>query len=209
MNNTTIQDDNQWPAVLEALKGSLTKGQYDTHFLGSAARFDGSTLGITLPASANVQMVEKRLIEAVSRAVKSVTGEVYRLRFVAAEAQAAEAQAVEADEIEPPKPRTTVKGFTPVIDALADEIGFVPAGVYGVIWRYCQMSAHNCHASQETIANRMNVDRKTVNRHIKPLLNRGYVRCLNSHEKGKTKVYIITDKLEIEMGWTMEAKAND
>ena len=67
-----------------------------------------------------------------------------------------------------------VKGFTPVIDALVEELDLMPAIIYGVVWRYCQMEDRVCRASLETIASRVGISRKTVERHIKALCDAGY-----------------------------------
>lgn len=203
--NTTNDNDRQWREVLASLERA-NPTSFKVNFLGSQAIVDGDRLIVSLPQSANLEWIKARQIGPVTRIAKSVYGQAFDVRFEQGESEVAAVAELEAG---PPKPRTTVKGFTPVIDSLANAIGFIPAGVYGVIWRYCQMSAHNCHASQQTISEHMGIDRKTVNRHIKPLLDGGYVRCLNSHEKGKPKVYIVTNKVEIEMGWTMQARENE
>jgi len=71
-----------------------------------------------------------------------------------------------------------VGGFTPAIDTIVDELGFMCAGVFGVIWRYCQMSDGKCTASQSKLAEKLGVSVHTVQRHAERLINSGYLRAV-------------------------------
>ena len=71
-----------------------------------------------------------------------------------------------------------VGGFTPVIDTIVDELGFICANVFGVIWRYCQMSDGKCTASQSKLAEKLGVSVHTVQRHAERLINSGYLRAV-------------------------------
>jgi len=68
-----------------------------------------------------------------------------------------------------------VKGWTPVIDVLAEELGAMTALVYGIAWRYCQMKDKVCRASKETIAAHAGISDKTVQRHLHRLVKAGYL----------------------------------
>ena len=47
-----------------------------------------------------------------------------------------------------------VRGFTPLIDIVAEDVGMVGAVVYGMVWRYCRMSDGVCRAAVGAIAAR-------------------------------------------------------
>ena len=68
-----------------------------------------------------------------------------------------------------------VGGFTPAIDTIVDELGFMCAGVFGVIWRYCQMSDGKCTASQSKIAEKIGLSARTVQRCAEKLISAGYL----------------------------------
>lgn len=107
--NTTNDNDRQWAEVLQVLKGSLTKGQYDSHFLGSTASFTDHTVSVSLPPSANLPMVENRLSAKVFDAIKSATGRAVAVRFEQGEAKPAYFAEPQLD-YEPPKPDIAIAG---------------------------------------------------------------------------------------------------
>lgn len=90
-----------------------------------------------------------------------------------------------------------VRGFTPLLDALVEELGLVAAAVYGVVWRYTRMHDGVCTASLETIAARAGVDRRTALRHIKGLCAAGYLRDLTPSERARPHTYADTGKARI------------
>jgi DnaD/phage-associated family protein len=71
-----------------------------------------------------------------------------------------------------------VGGFTPVIDAIVEDLGFISAGVFGVIWRYCQMSDGKCTASQSRLAEKLGVNVRTIQRCAEKLVTAGYLRVI-------------------------------
>ena len=91
-----------------------------------------------------------------------------------------------------------VKGFTPVIDVLTDELGLMPAVAYGVVWRYCQMEEGVCKASMTKIARRIGVDRATVHRHIKALCEAGYLKDLTPGLRNCPHIYADTGRAKIK-----------
>lgn len=90
-----------------------------------------------------------------------------------------------------------VEGFTPVIDVIVGELGLMPALVYGVAWRYCQMEDGVCKANLETIAKRIGVSRATVKRNIKILRDEGYLVDTTPDRKHKPHVYADAGKVRI------------
>jgi len=93
---------------------------------------------------------------------------------------------------------TKTKGFTPVIDVLAEELGLMTAVVYGIVWRYCQMEKKICSASRETIAKHASISVKTVDRHLDKLCRAGYLKDLHPDWKHRPHIYVDTGKLKIE-----------
>src|SRR3972149_10130924 len=90
-----------------------------------------------------------------------------------------------------------VKGFTPVIDALANELGIITALVYGLAWRFCAMEDHVCSASHETIGKLANISPKTVQRHLHKLAQAGYLRDLTPGRRNAPQVYGETGQAQI------------
>ena len=45
---------------------------------------------------------------------------------------------------------------------MAQEVGLIPAAVYGVVWRYCQGEKRVCYASLETMAEKLGINAATV-----------------------------------------------
>ena len=90
-----------------------------------------------------------------------------------------------------------VKGFTPVIDVLAKELGTMTALVYGIVWRYCQMEDKVCRASKQTIAANANIDAKTVQRHLHKLAKSGYLEDLTPGLKHAPHSYKDTGRIQI------------
>jgi DNA-binding MarR family transcriptional regulator len=91
-----------------------------------------------------------------------------------------------------------VKGFTPVIDVLAQELGLMCAVVYGVVWRYCQMENRVCTASLEKIAKRASISRSTAKRHIKELCKAGYLKDLTPDVRNHPHTYADAGKVKIK-----------
>lgn len=98
----------------------------------------------------------------------------------------------------PSKPfLTEVRGFTPVIDVLVEELGLIPAVVYGQVWRYTQMSDGVCKAPVQKIGARIGLSERTTRRHIKRLCAQGYLQDLTPNQRNCPHVYADTGKLKI------------
>ena len=91
-----------------------------------------------------------------------------------------------------------VKGFTPVIDVVANELGFITAGVYGIVWRHCQMDSHVCRASAETLAAMLDVSVNTIRRHIRKLVEAGYIIDDTPDRRNAPHVYRDAGKVQID-----------
>lgn len=85
-----------------------------------------------------------------------------------------------------------VNGFTPVIDKIVKEHGYMTALIFGRIWRFCQMKNGVCNASQDTIGKSIGVDRHTIINHAEKLIKSGYLRSTTT--KGIGTTYIDTGK---------------
>jgi len=81
-----------------------------------------------------------------------------------------------------------VDGFTPLIDGVVQEVGIMAAAVFGKAWRYCQMSDSVCKASQERLAEELGMDRTTINKHLKTLVDAGYLEDKTPTLKGVPRV---------------------
>ena len=86
-------------------------------------------------------------------------------------------------------------GFTPCLDPLLQEYGPIGACVYGRVWRYAQMRKGVCEAAQDTIAEGLNITRRTVWRWIKILCDDGYLVDLTPSVTNHPHKYRATDKI--------------
>lgn len=93
---------------------------------------------------------------------------------------------------------TTVEGFTPVIDVVVKDVGLTAAAVYGTMWRYCQMKDGVCRASMTTIGERLNLERKTVMRHVQTLCEKGYLVDKTPDRRNTPHVYADAGNIIIE-----------
>ena len=94
---------------------------------------------------------------------------------------------------------TEVDGWTPIIEVIAQEVGLIPAAVYGVVWRYCQGEKRVCYATLETMAGKLGVNAATVQRHIKTLCDAGYLEDTTPGLRNKSHTYKDTGRVEIMM----------
>lgn len=90
-----------------------------------------------------------------------------------------------------------IDGFTPVIDAIVDDLGLMPAVVFGRIWRYCQMEDKECSASLERIAGEIGVSRKTVQRYTKELCEAGYLVDTTPNRRNRPHRYKDAGKVQL------------
>ena len=83
--------------------------------------------------------------------------------------------------------------FTPCLDALVEKYGLIGAGVFGRVWRYCQLNDGFCRASQETIATDLGLERRTVMRWLKILCADGFITDLTPNVINHAHHYKCTD----------------
>jgi hypothetical protein len=88
-------------------------------------------------------------------------------------------------------------GFTPVIDCLVKEYGLVTAAVFGRIWRFCQMKDGVCQASLETLAEDIGLDKATIMRHAKKLVDFEYLIDLTPDLRNHPHTYADTGKVTL------------
>jgi DNA-binding transcriptional ArsR family regulator len=90
-----------------------------------------------------------------------------------------------------------VEGWTPIIDAIAMEHGLVTAAVFGRMWRFCQMSDGICKASLDKIASYLGIDKSTVMRHAKILVDAKFLEDTTPNIKNKPHIYRDTGKAQL------------
>jgi DNA-binding Lrp family transcriptional regulator len=91
-----------------------------------------------------------------------------------------------------------IGGFTPVPDIVVEAVGYVGALVYGRVWRYTQKSGA-CYASHETIADELQMSRKTVLRWIHVLCDAGYLKDMTPELSNRAHTYRVTNMVRIQI----------
>jgi DNA-binding Lrp family transcriptional regulator len=92
---------------------------------------------------------------------------------------------------------STLKGFTPLIDVLVQELGLYAAAVYGRVWRYAQQRRSVSYASIGKIAKELSISKRTVIKYLKQLREGGYIHDYTPDLRHKPHTYGITDKVRI------------
>jgi len=90
-----------------------------------------------------------------------------------------------------------VDTFTPIFDAVVQDVGLVGASVYGRIWRYCQGNRQCCNAALKTIAESLNLSTRTIMRWTDELCTKGYLKDHTPDLKNKPHTYTTTSKLRL------------
>lgn len=86
-----------------------------------------------------------------------------------------------------------IKNFTPIMDNVASDLGLIPAAVYGVVWRFCQMNDGVCQASLQTMGDKLGANKATVMRHIKALCKAGWITDLDKGARNYNHRYIANE----------------
>lgn len=97
-----------------------------------------------------------------------------------------------------------LKNFTPILDSLVERYDLITAALYGRIWRYCQGDLGICAASNDTLAEELDISTRTVIRKKKKLENDGYIKTIGK-SKDNIKCYATTKQAGIKI----EASAFD
>ena len=103
------------------------------------------------------------------------------------------------DPIPPNEFVAKISGFTLAPDVLINEYGYVTALVWGVTWRFCQMSDGVCRAKLEKIAARLGMSERTIIRHMDTLCQDGYLFDTTPTLKNKPHIYADTGKIKVNM----------
>lgn len=94
--------------------------------------------------------------------------------------------------------------FTLVDDRAASELGWMAAGVFSVVLRHQRMRQRVCRASIERMASLLGVHRHTIVRHLRQLVEAGYLRDLTPDINWKPHHYMLTAR-----GWALVEAVND
>jgi DNA-binding transcriptional ArsR family regulator len=81
--------------------------------------------------------------------------------------------------------------FTPLFDEITARCGLNASATYGLIWRFSQMRDGICRASVSTIADRLKLNRSTIQRHISVLITDGYLLDLSPDLRNRPHIYKI------------------
>lgn len=84
--------------------------------------------------------------------------------------------------------------YTPLPDAIAQDLGVYAACVYGRVWRYCQIGSGACTAAVQTIADDLSISAPTVKRHLANLVAAGYLSRTGDGKDGRPNTYRQTAK---------------
>lgn len=98
--------------------------------------------------------------------------------------------------------------FTPLFDVVIHDVGITGAAVYGRVWRYCQGERGVCQATQDTIADELDVSRHTVLRWLGKLCEAGYLEDTTPDLRNKPHTYRDTGKVEIQVRLDAVAKSD-
>lgn len=89
--------------------------------------------------------------------------------------------------------------FTLCPESIIEKHGLITAAVFGRIWFYCGMKEKNCHAKVATIAKSLKLSRLTVMRHIKVLLEYGYILDETPTLRNHPHTYRVTDLVNMRI----------
>jgi DnaD/phage-associated family protein len=98
---------------------------------------------------------------------------------------------------------TSVSGFTPCPDVLVEKYSHTTALIWGKIWRFEQMSEGVCRASLLRLGKELNMDVKTIAKHIAMLENGEYVYDSTPDVRNRPHVYKTTSKLVLRISIDM------
>jgi len=90
-------------------------------------------------------------------------------------------------------------GYAIIPDPVTNNIGPVGAMVFGAVLRHYLMRNNMCYASQQTIATKAMVSRKTANLWLQELVKGDYLRLGENEKIYDTCIYIPTRKTGLDM----------
>ncbi len=83
-------------------------------------------------------------------------------------------------------------GWTPVADELVEQVGLIPALIYGRVWRYCQGANGQCWASVRTIGESTGVSKSVVADALHVLCEAGYIEKMAPGSPRESATYHVT-----------------
>lgn len=93
--------------------------------------------------------------------------------------------------------KTIPDGFVLCPDEIAMKHGLYAAAVYGLVYRFENMEDGVCWASQKTLAEMLDISDRVVRKHLKVLLENGYIS--EKKRKGVSSLYNTTNKLVLNI----------
>ena len=84
-----------------------------------------------------------------------------------------------------------LKDFTPVPDEIVKEHGLLVGAVWGRMWRYAQQKDGICRASEQRIADDLNLGRMTVRRAKEKLVESDYIKDTTPGVRNAPHIYTI------------------
>src|SRR5690606_32860886 len=91
----------------------------------------------------------------------------------------------------------------PCPDVLVEKYSHTTAVIWGKIWRFAQMDEGVCRASILRLAEELNLDPKTIAKHITTLEEDGYVVDTTPELRNRPHVYHHTEKLALRIAIDM------
>jgi DNA-binding Lrp family transcriptional regulator len=95
-----------------------------------------------------------------------------------------------------------IDGITLTLNDLIQQFGLITAAVFGRIWAYCQLPDGVCKASLVTIAAELQLDRATVYRSARKLVDEGYLEDTTPKLRKHPHIYKDTGKAGLNISIT-------
>jgi len=95
------------------------------------------------------------------------------------------------------KIESTVSGFTPLFDAVVQDLGLTAAVVFGRVWRHCQGERGVCSASLSKMADAVGLSRWTFIRWLRMLCEQGYLEDLTPDRRNIPHLYRDSGKVRM------------
>lgn len=100
-------------------------------------------------------------------------------------------------------------GFTPIPRALSQRYSGNVCLVWGIVWRYCQMSKGYCNASVDRMAEETDGSAKTFRRHLSTLIDAGLVEDKTPDIRNKPHTFCTKKGERIILEWSRELEKSN
>ena len=97
-------------------------------------------------------------------------------------------------------------GFTQLFDDVVERYRLVGASVFGIVWRYSHRRDLFCYASQKTLATKLGVSKKTIQRWLDRLCADGMIVKVRDATQVETAGYRAVYVPEIKRGMDLESR---